>query len=280
MEKEEKNLNFVNHIKWFNQVTENYIKEKNEMYKHMLEVLNNPEAEESDRILAKQLKIQFHSMYGNSTSDIPVMPTSISYNNIKAIISPVGYGKTKFLVEEAIAMSEYGKVLYISHDNTVQRLKELVFKNNVNNSGHYENICICYYPNIYQEENKIQWLLKNVEKAINDYGFTYVIIDSISHYGNTTELNELLAMIYMKFNRLLEVIVSVQTPEESHIEDTVEVLKNVPKIVQIKKDRVVKENGDTYGTFEVIKNCGIMKTESHDSELYHYTGNFLLRRAI
>lgn len=284
MEKQENDSTLVSHIERFNRITEMYLKEKTVFKKHVLDVLMNPDTSETDRILAKQLKLQFDSVYGTGSGLMesnPYMKQSFTFNNIKAVLSPTGYGKTKFLVEEAIAMSEYGKVLFISHDNTVQKLKELVFKNNVNNIGHYENICICYYPNISNEENKMEWLTKNLEKAISDYDFSYVIIDSMSMYGSIEELDAILSLLYIKFNRLLEIIVSVQLPEEkNNVSNALKFMNNIPKIVEIKKDRVIKDNGDTYGTFEIIKNCGINKADSTETELYHYKGNFLLRRAV
>lgn len=79
---------------------------------------------------------------------------------------------------------------------------------------------------------------------------------------------------------MVEIICTIQTPANRSVEEYASYLNLVPSIVEIKKERVVKENGDIYGTFEVIKNGGIMNVDSVMSELYHYKGEFLLRRAI
>lgn len=279
----ESQLTLNEHLKQFNRIFEQFNNEKTALYRHVIDVLRSETASNEEKLLAQQIRNTMNSVYGSSMYSYQneMLSADLNLKNIKVLMSPPGYGKTKFLVEEAIAMSEYGKVLYISHDNTVEHLKEMVYKNNIHNSGHYENICICYYQNIYKEKDKLNWLVKNVEKAIKDFGFTYIIIDGFdAYFSNINEAQKILTQIYMNFSKMVEIICTIQTPANRSVEEYASYLNLVPRIIEIKKERVVKENGDTYGTFEVIKNGGIMNVDSVMSELYHYKGEFLLRRAI
>ena len=57
-------------------------------------------------------------------------------------------------------------------------------------------------------------------------------------------------------------------------------LYNVPTIIEVKKERITKENGDVYGQYETLKNCNFVCNEMTDDmfDLYHYEGEFLIHR--
>lgn len=275
---------FVEALSEFNSLKENFLDEQGKLMKFAREVIINPQKySEEDLFSARMFRNIYNSYYGCMSLDFD---KNSVYDNMKVVASPAGAGKTRLLVEEAITMSEYGRVLYITHQDSSEHIKQLIYNNNINNNGNYENICISSCPQLLRLEQKdrLDWLVKSISDAINEYNFISVIIDDLSTIVGNSGIKDALSMLYSNFSKLQEIVISIQTAQ--NIDDRPELkgellhmLLGVPVVLEIKKERITKENGDVYGQYDTLKNMGVSCTDySSMFELYHYSGEFLIHR--
>lgn len=269
----------------YTELTKQYQQAQSDVMKQAREILVDPNASDEDKMLASMFKMMSNSIFGNTSYPQQYFSESnISFNNMKVVVSPAGTGKTRYLVEEAIAMSDYGRVLYITYEDLSDHIKKLIYNNNVNNIGNYENICISSCSQVRNIENKLTWIINSISDAVKQYDFKYLIIDDLSGFVQPNEVADALKKIYTKFFELRDILISIQSPHSNDATSRANILHtlyNVPTVIEVKKERITKENGDVYGQYETIKNFNYVCTEMTNDmyDLYHYDGEFLIHRA-
>lgn len=275
---------FSESLSEFIEIQKQFITARSAIVKKALKLRNDPNATDEDRMLASIFYNNSNALYGSSISDGTIfVDSNVTYNNMKVVVSPAGSGKTRYLVEEAITMSDYGRVLYITYEDMSDHIKKLICNNNINNIGNYENICISSCPQIRNIDNKLTWIINSISDAIKQYDFKYLIIDDLTSIVPQSEMKEALTKIYTKFFNLQSIIISMQTSydfDNGQKGSILHMLYNVPTIIEVKKERITKENGDVYGQYETLKNCNFVCNEMTNDmfELYHYEGEFLIHR--
>lgn len=275
---------FSESLSEFIEIQKQFITARSAIVKKALKLRNDPNATDEDRMLASIFYNNSNALYGSSISDGTIfVDSNVTYNNMKVVVSPAGSGKTRYLVEEAITMSDYGRVLYITYEDMSDHIKKLICNNNINNIGNYENICISSCPQIRNIDNKLTWIINSISDAIKQYDFKYLIIDDLTSIVPQSEMKEALTKIYTKFFNLQSIVISMQTSydfDNGQKGSILHMLYNVPTIIEVKKERITKENGDVYGQYETLKNCNFVCNEMTNDmfELYHYEGEFLIHR--